>query len=352
LAKKTSIDHFREAVKQIRDADRRVPVYCFYGEESFFLDLLQDEVINLLPESERDFNLDLLYGGEVTPQRVLSIARSYPMMTEHRILVLRDFRKLSSNDEDGRPDDLAAYLEQPNPTTIFLLLDEKGPDKRNRLGKLLSGKGSKYVYSREFKRLPDYRIPEWIMDWVRVRYNKEIDPESAQILTQLAGNQLQRLSTELEKVCTFVDTENRIERRHVEAIIGSYREYSVFELKEAVLSRNLEKSLSILEQMLLKGTTDTGEVIRTVGFFYSVFGSIWQILRLKEKGLRKSLVQEEMGINGSWYFNQLWNDSSSFHLSEMPAVFEALMDADRAAKGFSTLDSSTTLLLMVKRIVG
>jgi DNA polymerase-3 subunit delta len=104
--------------------------------------------------------------------------------------------------------------------------------------------------------------------------------------------------------------------------------------------------------MLLKSNTDAGEVIRTVGFFYTVFSNIWQIRRLAEKGMDKSRIQQEMGVSSNWYFNQLWKDASNYRLDEMPQIFEALLDADRAAKGFSTLDTSTILLLLIRRIVG
>jgi hypothetical protein len=35
----------------------------------------------------------------------------------------------------------------------------------------------------------------------------------------------------------------------------------------------------------------------------------------------------------------------------MPRIFEALLDADSAAKGFSKVDPATILLLMIRRII-
>jgi DNA polymerase III subunit delta len=353
LAKKSSIEYYRETVKNLRKSEVRAPVYFLYGEETFFLDLLQEEVINLVPKDQRDFNMDLLYGRESSPGQITSIARSFPMMSELRVVIVRDFRKLGENISDRGETlaDLIPYLDQPNPSTVLVLIDEKGPDKRTKLGQLLSGK-SDNIYSQKFDKIPDYKLPDWVNDWVNHKYKKDIDPAASQILTQLVGNNLQLLSTEIDKVCTFVDSENRVTIDHVKNIIGSYREYSVIELKEAVIDRDLDQSLSIVEQMLLKSNADTGEVIRTVGFFYSVFSNIWQIRRLLEKGMDKSRIQQEMGVSSNWYFNQLWKDASNYRLSEMPQIFEALLDADRAAKGFSTLDTSTILLLLIKRIVG
>jgi DNA polymerase III subunit delta len=355
LAKKTSIEFYKETLNSIRETNKRSPVYFLYGEETFFLDLLQGEIIKLVPKEQRDFNLDLLYGSESTPQQIVGIAKSFPMMSELRIVIVRDFRKLGDNlSETGEKlNDLIPYLENPNPSTLLVFIDEKRPDKRTTFGQMLSGKSKgKHIYVQNFDKLPDYRLPDWVNDWAYHTYKIKFDPEAAQILTQLAGNKLQLLSTEIDKVCTFVDSKGRVTIDDVKKIIGSYREYSVIELKEAVIDRDLDKSLSIVEQMLLKSNADTGEVIRTVGFFYSVFSNIWQIRRLLEKGMNKSRIQQEMGVNSNWYFNQLWKDASNYRLSEMPQIFEALLDADRAVKGYSTLDTSTILLLLIKRIVG
>ena len=104
--------------------------------------------------------------------------------------------------------------------------------------------------------------------------------------------------------------------------------------------------------MLQHSKTDTGEFIRLVGFFYSVFANIWQIRRLADKGMAKPQVQAQLGISNAWYFNKLWEDASHFRNDDMPRVFEALLDADKSIKGFSTLDSTSILFLLVKRLIG
>src|SRR5699024_5271162 len=114
---------------------------------------------------------------------------------------------------------------------------------------------------------------------------------------------------------------------------------------------DLDQCLSVVERMLHNSTSNTGDVIRSVGFFYSVFSNVWQIRRLAAKGSSKRQVQQALGINNQWYFNKLWKDASSFSLGDMPRIFEALLDADSAAKGFSTLDPETILILMIKRII-
>ncbi|WP_445666016.1 DNA polymerase III subunit delta [Fodinibius sp. AD559] len=352
MAKKTSIELYSEVLQELKSEDRK-PVYFFYGEEEFFLDKLQEVVEGLIPDDQKDFNFDLLYGRDVTPEKVLSIIRSFPMMAEQRVVILRDFKGLSgygaqAEGYEGEVNDLIPYLEQPNPTTLFVCIDTKKPSGRSKVGKAFK----KHAGFYKFEEVPDYRLPDWIMSWAKKHHNKKIEPPAAQMLAQYVGNSLQLLSTEIDKVCTFVDTSDTITESEIKKIIGLYREYSVFELKDAVFDRNLEEALFIAEQMLQHSKANTGEIIRSVGFFYNVFSNIWQIRRLAGQGNSKKQVQNTLGINNSWYFNKLWKDASAFELADMPRIFEALLDADRASKGFTKMDPSTILLLMIKRIIG
>lgn len=353
MAKKTSIERYSEILKELKSGQRK-PIYFFYGEEEFFLDKLQEAVEKLVPEDQKDFNFDLLYGRDISVEKLLSIIRSYPMMADRRVVILRDFKRLDEYAENnssngGNVNELIPYLKQPNPNTLFVCIDPQKPSGNTKVGKAF--KKYKHTGFHEFKEVPDYRLPDWIIAWARNEHGRKIEPPAAQMLAQYVGNSLQLLSTEIDKVCTFVDTSETITESDIKKIIGLYREYSVFELKDALISRNLDKSLFIAEQMLQHSKTNTGEIIRSVGFFYNLFSNIWQIQRLSAQGNTKKQVQNALGISSSWYFNKLWKDASVYKLSEMPRIFEILLDADRAAKGFSTMDPATILLLMIKRII-
>ncbi|MEX0720710.1 MAG: DNA polymerase III subunit delta [Balneolaceae bacterium] len=352
--KQNSNQIYQQVIGELKSGNLK-PVYYLYGEEDFYLDQLLDMFSKVIPPEQKDFNFDLLYGQEVTPAQTLSIARSFPMMAEKRVLIVRNFLQLSKGGgEDDSPrghiNDFIDYFKNPNPSTLLVLFDTKKPAGNTNVGKALSK--NKQVGFYQFERMADYLIPDWVIDWVRGHHKKNIEPAAAQLLAQFVGNNLQLLSTEIDKVCTFVNTSETISESDVKKIIGSYREYTAIELKEAIVKRDLNHSLYIAEQILQHTKSDTGELIRLVGFFHSVFTNIWQIRRLAEKGNAKHQIQSDLGIGSSWYFNKLWDDASNFHYGDMPRVFEALLDADRSIKGFSTLDSTSILFLLVKRIIG
>ncbi|RNC85207.1 MAG: DNA polymerase III subunit delta [Balneola sp.] len=348
--KQNSSDIFQQLQQEIGSGSLK-PVYYLFGEEEFYLDELLDRFSNILPEHEKDFNFDLLYGQDINPAKVLGIARSFPMMAERRVLIVRNFLQTAKGAAgEGDMNDFIPYLENPNPACLLILFDTSKPAGNTKIGKALSKNPNVGFY--QFEAMPDYLVPEWVISWVESHHKKRINPGAAQMLAQFVGNNLQLLSTEIDKVSTFVDTSDSISEDDVKKIIGSYREYTALELKEAVIKRDLEKALFISEQMLQHSKTDTGELIRLVGFFYSVFVNIWQIRRLADRGNAKQQVQAQLGISNNWYFNKLWDDASQFRYGDMPRVFEALLDADKSIKGFSTLDSTSILFLLVRRMIG
>lgn len=348
-----TLQTFRQLYKEIKSGQLNKPVYYLHGDEIFLIDLIQDEIAKVLPPGEKDFNFDLLYAGETTPDIVLNIAGSFPMMAERRIVIVRDFLKFDDPPDGNRSIEFLDYLKQPNPSTTLCIIDRKFPDKRRELGKYINSKEARaHIAIYEFSSIPESELTDWVINWAKYSHQRKISVNAAQLLSHLVGQDLKLLSTEIEKLCTFVDSKELIDERHVKNITESYREFNVLELKEAVISRNLDKSLMIAEQMLLKSNNNTGELFKTVGFFYSVFSNIWQICRFREKGLSKAQIQEQIGEKRTYFFNKQFLEASNFHLSEMSNIFEALLDTDRSLKGFSTMDNPTIFFLLLKRIVG
>lgn len=368
MAKSTvnSTHIYQQFVKEIRSGNPR-PVYFFCGEESFYTDALQEEIIGLLPAELRDFNMDILYGTELSLEKVLGIARSYPMMADRRIVLLREFSGLFAPRKNTAPQEdeqesieeevpastemLITYLQKPNPSTILAITDQKAPNAGTKLGKAIIK--NELVGYANFEPIAEESLPEWISEWTQAKYSRVIEPKAAQVMARLTGSDLILVSKEIDKLCTYKDSGASISEEDVKKLVTPSREYSVFELKEAVFARNLTQTLWIVEQILhTSKTTDVGEVIRIVSFFYSVFTNIWQIQRLTQKGLPSAQIRSTVGVKSEWYFNNLVRDSRVFPYEQMPLIFEALLDADRAVKGMSHMDADDILFLLFRRILG
>ena len=67
------------------------PVYLLHGEETYLIEDTLAEMIELLaPKKVRDFNLDVFSDPAVSATEVLSMANTYPILAERRVVVVRD----------------------------------------------------------------------------------------------------------------------------------------------------------------------------------------------------------------------------------------------------------------------
>ncbi len=67
------------------------PVYLLHGEENYLIeDTLTEMIEALAPKHVRDFNLDVFSDPAVSVTEVLSMANTYPVMAERRVVVVKD----------------------------------------------------------------------------------------------------------------------------------------------------------------------------------------------------------------------------------------------------------------------
>ncbi len=361
MAARTKIDPHQQFMNLMNSigSGKLLPVYFFCGEEQFFTDKLQDKLMELIPPESRDFNLDLLYGQDTTPARILDVARSYPMMGDKRLVIVREF--FQSTEKQQVPDDkekddqpaggldlFESYFANPPGSTILVMHDFKKPNKNSRFYKALAKQ--EHCGYFEFDSPQEQTIADWVQSWVKTAHKKEIERRAAELLYQIVGTNLHKLSTELEKIATFHKGTEEISVKDVKSVVGFSREYSTFDLQRALFDKDARKTMFIAEQILRNTDSETGEILKAVAILHSSFVNIWQYKRLAKKNLSFEEINAEMKV-GSYRLKMIARDARNFRMEELPLAFEALLDADRAVKGFSKLDSKAIFVMMLKRIL-
>ncbi|MGA9408284.1 MAG: DNA polymerase III subunit delta [Bacteroidota bacterium] len=235
---KISVDAFLSSIKKKEFA----PVYFFFGEEDFLIDeIIEAVVAEGVDAATRGFNLDIIHGGEIDGKDIVSIASSFPMMAERRVVVVKDFDRVSNKEL------IEPYLEHPSPTTCLMLIASK-PDTRKKPYPLLKKKS----VGGEFSRMYDNEIPGWIERRVKM-LQRAMTPEAAELLQAYVGNSLRDVSNEIEKLLIAVGAKPTIELEDVEAVVGISKEFTVFELTKMVGEKNISKSIEIVERMIDSG---------------------------------------------------------------------------------------------------
>lgn len=105
---------YDEIVRSVR-AGNFAPVYYLMGEEAYYIDKVSEFIVDTaLKEEEKDFNLTVCYGTDVTADEVINAAKRFPMMAERQVVLVREAQSLPGKER------LSFYLEHPQPSTVLI----------------------------------------------------------------------------------------------------------------------------------------------------------------------------------------------------------------------------------------
>ena len=169
---------FEQIIADIK-ARKFKPVYLLMGDEPYYIDEITDMLVStVLPEEEKDFNQTIRYGMETDVASVITMARSFPMMSDYQLIVIKEAQNLSKIEE------LEVYAKNPLHTTVLVLNYKNGTlDKRKKLYAEIDKNGIVF----ESKKIPEYKIPAFISSYMQQK-GLTIDAKSAQMLSDYLGN--------------------------------------------------------------------------------------------------------------------------------------------------------------------
>lgn len=218
------------------------PVYLLMGPETY----LQSECLRLLtrqlipdPEAQQ-FGYSEHSVAERSLGTVLGIAGQLPMMSSAQVVVAREFDKVS----DAEIEALKNYLRRPNPSTV-LVFQTTDLDKRRTLSTILL-KGCAVV---ECSRIGDQEAIAWAQAFAR-KQGYQFSPPAVGQLIGMTGTSLNILSKEIEKLMLYVGKGGTITPVDIEAVVVRSREFSSFDLTDAVLAGDAKKALKLLHRLL------------------------------------------------------------------------------------------------------
>ena len=235
-AKNVSFDSIMNDLK----ARKFLPVYYLMGDESYYIDQISDYIAeHVLQPEERDFNQTILFGSDVTASQIADAARRYPMMSEHQVVIVKEAQNIKNTEA------LEKYFKAPQTSTILVFCHKNGTiDGRKReYVKAIQGAGVLF----ESKKLRDRDLPPFIEAYLKLK-NVSIDPKSTQIIADSIGSDLSRLTSELDKVClSLPENDKKVTPQVVEEQIGVSKDFNSFELRDAIVNRNVFKANQIVK---------------------------------------------------------------------------------------------------------
>ena len=222
------------------------PLYLLLGSEVYLRRVASQTITEaaLSRTLLREFNESAFSLVSDPVQSAIAAAEQLPMMSDTRVVRIRDFAKLREADEDS----LIRYLNNPAPSTVMIFIADE-LDKRKKSSKVLLDTCTVV----EFAPLKDVEAKAW----VKTRLKELKVTAEDQVLSEfvrLVGTDVQTLFNELEKLASAAASGgNRITLDLVDELIGRSRELSNFELADHLMAGNRKKALETLHRLLEDG---------------------------------------------------------------------------------------------------
>lgn len=235
-----------DALNEARAGSLR-PVYLVAGEEQY----LAARVVAALAEAARASDTmglteERISAADTKIESVLSAARTLPMFSKRRVLVVKGIESWEggAKGKNGDAFDLLAdYVQAPAPSTVLVLAAAK-LDKRRRLYTQASKLGCLVVCDA----LSRGELPRWIARAASERGN-EMSRDVAELVAELAGPELSAVSDAVERVCLYVGPGRAVDEEAVAACIVRVRPATVWELVDAVGQRDAGRALALLNDV-------------------------------------------------------------------------------------------------------
>ena len=311
------------------------PVYLFHGEEPYYIDLFGNYIEDhLLTDAEKGFNQTVVYGRDTDMITVLNAAKRFPMMSEYQLVMVKEAQDLKWGKDDDKKgvDPVLTYLENPVPSTILVFCFKHAKfDKRKKTYKAIEKSGIVF----ESATIYENKVPGWIEEFMKDKAYR-IQPRASALMAEYLGNDLSKISNELEKLMLNVPKGNEISVEDVQNNIGISKEYNVFELQDALARRDPFKANQIIDYFASNPKSNPIQMV--LGALNTWFTKILKYHYISDKSAAN--LARELGVN-PYFVKDYELAGKSYNAWKTIDIISYLREYDLKTKGVDSTGNTT-----------
>ena len=303
-------------------AHKYAPVYYLMGDEPYYIDQITNFIAeNALKPEERDFNLSIMFGSDVSSAQIADAARRYPMMAERQVVIVKEAQNLKNTDQ------IAAYLSKPQMTTILVMCHKNGTiDRRKKLASTVEKVGVLF----ESKKLRERDLLSFIEKYLREK-GVTIDAKSQQLIADSIGADLSRLTGELEKLMLALPADNRqVTPELVEKQIGVSKDFNSFELRDAIVNRNVFKANQIINYF--DSNPKAGSIYSFLPMIFNYFQNLLIAFYCPQRANQEAVAQW-LELRSPWAAKDYMTGMRNFSATKVMQIIYKIRETDAKSKG-------------------
>ncbi|MGD9344353.1 MAG: DNA polymerase III subunit delta [Candidatus Aminicenantes bacterium] len=312
--------------------------YFFYGEETFlarqFVNTLKSVLIG---PDDQDFCVERLNLKDQSWGDVLDSARTAPFLFSTRRLILVDLAgKREENLTAMEKKLLEEYFSSPSSRSILVIVFTGIIRRSSPLVRFFASLSSSVVHVEDIKPLRGVALFGWI-DKRFEELGRAATADAKKRMVEVVGNDLGRLSNEIEKIDTYAIGKKVIEVDDVNEVSGWFKTYAEWEMTESLENADYEQCLRVMDNLFSEGTRPEYILGAIARFFRSILlAKLWLRENKKDKKeIFKELKPQIKEKFGSFYtskFRQFFDMIESVSQRELTILLNELEKVDLAYK--------------------
>ncbi len=316
-----------EILRQLK-AGTYHPIYYLMGEEPYYIDLIADYIAeHILTDIEKEFNLTVVYGADVDVATVINAARRYPMMSEKQVVIVKEAQAIRNIEE------LCYYLQKPLLSTLLVVCHKHGVlDRRKKLAAEVAKAGILF----ESKKIKEAQLPAFITSYMKSK-GVDMDPKATAMLADFVGTDLHRLTGELEKlIITLPAGQQRVTPEQIEKNIGISKDYNNFELRGALVERDIAKANKIIKYF--EENPKTNPIQMTLSLLFNFFSNLMLAYYAPQKN--EQGIAAMLGLRTPWQAREYLTAMGKYNGVKTMQIIGEIRYADAKSKGVQNASMS------------
>ena len=272
------------------------------SNESFRL--INDEIKKIVKDNSYEiFNLN-----KSSIKEVIEEASYFSLDNNIKYLVISNANIFGSDKvDDSTTELLLKYMDNPNTNTVLIFTTQKQLDSRKKIVKELKNK-YKVINSPKMDRKA---LNNYLTNYVK-QNEFDIDYQTINYIINNSYNDLDIMLNEIDKIMLYYNFPCRIKYDDVIKIVGEELDSNNFHFVNAVIEKNLETALKVLNNLKV----------------YKVDATVLATLLAREYRLMfyvKKMYQEKISLNeicsnlslADWQVNKLYNNGLHYSENEL-----------------------------------
>lgn len=307
------------AAAKAKKSDTIQNIYIIAGKDTSLVNTECDRLLDkLISPAERTTGLLNADADDLTAADVMDELRTLPFLTGRRIVVLRNADKFVSNNREL----LETYFDSPSPTGI-LVLTLGSFDSRTKLARKLPKVGQLISVSQPSAG----QLPSRLRQYALEAHTKTLQGQASELLVELAGDELVRLYSEIDKLAIYVGQRKAITADDVNCLVGRNRLFDAFDVINCLIARDTAGAVDQLRRLF---SQDRDAQYRFIGALAYHVRRMFAAKVMLQKGRTERDVAKNLRI---WYrADELFEQLRKTSLTEIGSLINMLARADYEIK--------------------